>query len=85
MREEFSRRTFLGSLTALGISTLVSRSTAAAPPEVELGVWLDNHPSIANAIVWENVARGVATPVPFRGWSQLQKQTLAEVFKLQLD
>ena len=86
MRKELSRRTFLGSISALGIAALVSRSTPAALPEIEVGAWLDSHPAIANAIVWETVARGAAhggaTPVPFREWSRLQKDYLAAAFRL---
>ena len=81
MRKELSRRTFLSNLSVLGLYTLVGARPAMAAPD-DLAAWLDTHPSIANAIVWENVARGVATPVPFRGWSQLQKETLAEAFRL---
>src|SRR2546421_3469823 len=81
MREELSRRTFLGSLTALGIYALVDTRPVVAAPD-DLAAWLNAHPSIANAIVWESAARSVGTPVPFSGWTQLQKETLAAAFKL---
>jgi hypothetical protein len=82
MRNDFSRRTFLGSLTAFSLSALVRNHAVGAPPDIEVMPWLAAHPTIAQAIVWENSTRGVSAPVAFPEWTRSQKEALSDAFRL---